>query len=98
MLRTYHRGMEVGMPVLRRRLYQRNEDADEDQWRLVLDTDNRRLFVEHEQTRGDMRCSGYSTGTDEMDVATFLNERGRAQHELVRLLGALLEDRVVSAS
>lgn len=59
---------------------------------MALDTETRRLFVEHEKTRGDMRGSGYSTDTDEMDVADFLRERGEGQRELVQLLGALFED------
>jgi hypothetical protein len=80
------------MPLLRRPLYQRNEGRDQDRWRLALDTETRRLFVEHEKTRGDMRGSGYSTDTDEMDVADFLREGGEGQRELVQLLGALFED------
>jgi hypothetical protein len=81
------------MPLLRKPLYQRSEGADEDRWRLVFDTDASRLFVEHEKTRGDMRGSGYGTDIDELDVATFLSEHGQGQHELVRLLGTLFEDR-----
>jgi hypothetical protein len=86
--------METGMPLLRKPLYQRNEGADEDRWRLVFDTDARRLFVEHEQKRGDMRGLGYSTSTDEMDLAAYLNESGQGQHELMQLLGTLFEDRI----
>jgi hypothetical protein len=78
---------EIGMPLLRKPLYQRSEGSDEDRWRLVFDTD------EHEKMRGDMRGSGYGTDIDEVDVAAFLNERGQGQHELVRLLGTLFEDR-----
>jgi hypothetical protein len=92
---------EMGMPLLRRPLYQRTEGADEDRWRLAFDTDTNRLFVEHEKQRGDMRGSGYSTDTDEIDVAAFLNERGQgqqqgqhqSQHELMQLLRTLFEDR-----
>jgi hypothetical protein len=84
---------EIGMPLLRKPLYQRSEGSDEDRWRLVFDTDANRLFVEHEKMRGDMRGSGYGTDIDELDVATFLNERGQGQHELVRLLGTLFEVR-----
>jgi hypothetical protein len=83
--------MEVGMSVLRRPLYQRNEGADEDVWRLVFDTDTHRLFVEHEQTRGDTRGFGYATSTDEIDLAAFLSEQGHGQQELVRLLRDLFE-------
>ncbi len=80
------------MPLLRKPLYQRNDGADEDRWRLVLDTDVNRLFVEHEQTRGEMRGSGYSTSTDEMEVTAFLKEPGQGQYELMRLLRALFDD------
>ena len=80
------------MPLLKKPLYQRSEGRDEDRWRLAFDTRARRLFVEHQKTRGDMRGSGYSTDTDEIDVADFLLERGEGQRELVRLLGALFED------
>jgi hypothetical protein len=81
------------MPLLRKPLYQCTEGADEDRWRLAFDTETKRLFVEHEKTRGDMRGSGYGTHTDEMDVAAFLNERGQGQHELMQLLSTLFEDR-----
>jgi len=81
------------MPLLRRPLYQRAEGADEDRWRLAFDTETKRLFVEHEKTRGDMRGSGYGTHADEMDVAAFLNERGQGRHELMQLLSTLFEDR-----
>jgi hypothetical protein len=81
------------MPLLRRPLYQRSEGADEDRWRLVFDTDANRLFVEHEKTRGDMRGSGYGISSEEVDVAAFLSERGQGQHELMRLLSTLFEDR-----
>jgi hypothetical protein len=80
------------MPLLRKPLYQRSEGRDEDRWRLAFDTDTRRLFVEHETTRGDMRGSGYSTNTDEIDVADFLRQSGEGPRELAQLLGALFED------
>jgi hypothetical protein len=86
------------MPQLRRPLYQRSEGADEDRWCLVFDTGAVRLFVEHEIKRGDMRGSGYSVTTEEIELAAFLHERGQDEHEqgrneLVRLLGALFEER-----
>lgn len=80
------------MPLLRKPLYQRSEGADDDRWRLAFDTDARRLFVEHEQTRGDMRGYGYATTTDEISLDSFLRDDGDAQRELVRLLGALFMD------
>jgi hypothetical protein len=83
------------MPQLRRPLYQRSEGADEDRWCLVFDTGAASLFVEHEIKRGDMRGSGYSVTTEEIELAAFLREQGeheQGRDELVRLLGALFED------
>ncbi len=80
------------MPLLRKPLYQRSEGRDEDRWRLAFDTDTRRLFVEHEMTRGDMRGSGYAINTDEIDINEFLRESGQGQHQLVQLLEKLFEE------
>ena len=80
------------MPLLRKPLYQRSEGRDEDRWRLAFDTDTRRLFVEHEKTRGDMRGPGYSTDTDEIEVGDFLRESGEGQRELVLMLEKLFEE------
>jgi len=80
------------MCLLRRPLYQRSEGADDDRWRLVFDTETRRLFVEHEKTRGDMRGHGTSTTIDEIAVAEFLTQQGHGQRELARLLGTLFEE------
>jgi hypothetical protein len=84
---------ETDMPLLRKPLYQRSEGADEDRWRLAFDTETHRLFVEREKTRGDTRGSGYATETDELGVADYLGESGQGQHELMRLLGVLFEQR-----
>ena len=82
------------MSLLRRPLYQRNEGADQDLWRLVFDTDTNRLFVEHEKKRGDMRGAGDAVSIEEIDLAGFLGERGPGQQELTRLLlKGLFEDR-----
>jgi hypothetical protein len=80
------------MPHLTRPLYQINDGADEDRWRLAFDTDTRRLFVEHEKTRGDTRGRGYSIEIDEIEVSDFLSENGPGQLELARLLGALFAE------
>ena len=80
------------MPRLVKSLYQRSEGRDEDRWCLVFDTDASRLFVEHEQRRGDMRGRGYGTDVDEIDVTEFLNERGPGYDELIRLLSGLFEE------
>lgn len=85
------------MSLLRRQLYQRSEGADEDRWCLVFDTGTNRLFVEHEEKRGDMRGPGYGVDTDAIDLDAFLKERGEGQRELVRLLGALFEERKEAA-
>jgi hypothetical protein len=80
------------MPVLVKPLYQRSEGRDEERWCLVLDTDAKRLFIEHEQRQGDMRGQGYGTSIDEIEVGKFLNERGPGHQELMRLLGRIFED------
>jgi hypothetical protein len=80
------------MPTLVKPLYQRNEGRDEERWCLLFDTEGSRLFIEHEQTRGDMRGPGYSTAIDEIDITKFLNERGPGHQELLRLLGRMFED------
>ncbi len=80
------------MPLLRKPLYQINDGRDEDRWHLAFDTDTRRLFVEHEKTRGDMRGRGYSIETDELEIADYLGEDGPGQQELARLLGTLFAE------
>jgi hypothetical protein len=80
------------MPRLTKPLYQINDGRDEDRWRLVFDSDTRRLFVEHEKTRGDTRGRGYSIETDELEIADYLAEKGPGAHELARLLGALFAE------
>ncbi|NVN87471.1 MAG: hypothetical protein HXX15_15445 [Rhodopseudomonas sp.] len=85
------------MCLLRRPLYQRSEGADDDRWRLVFDTETKRLFVEHEKTRGDMRGGGTATATDEIEVADFLTQQGHGQRELARLLGTLFEQHPAAA-
>ena len=87
---------DTPMPILRKPLYQINEGRDEDRWRLVFDTETRRLFVEHERTRGDMRGRGYSIETDELELADYLADSGQdqdhGQQELTRLLGGLFAE------
>jgi hypothetical protein len=81
------------MPQLRKLLYQQTEGDDEDRWRLVFDTDAKRLFVEHKWKRGDPQGGGHSARTDELGISAFLDERGQegAHRELVRLLTSLFE-------
>lgn len=80
------------MSMLVKPLYQRSEGRDDERWCLVFDTEANRLFVEHEQTRGDMRGAGYATSIDEIDITDFLNQRGPGHQELVRLLGRMFEE------
>jgi hypothetical protein len=82
----------MAMPVLVKPLYQRSEGRDDERWCLVLDTDANRLFVEHEQTRGDTHGRGYATDIDEIEVTDFLNARGPGHQELMRLLSRVFED------
>jgi hypothetical protein len=80
------------MSLLRRPLYQRSEGADYDRWRLAFDTETNRLFVEHEQKRGDLRGAGYATETDEIELAEFLEQPGEGREQLVKLLETLFAD------
>lgn len=79
-------------------IYQRNDGADEDIWRLVLDTDVNRLFIEHEARRGDVRGRGYGLEIEEMEIADYLAERSQGRDELVRLLTALFEEPALTAA
>ena len=85
------------MARLTKPLYQINDGHDDDCWRLVFDTETRRLFVEHEKTRGDMRGRGYSIVSDELELADYLRESGPGQNELARQLGALFEQELADA-
>ena len=96
-LRSLDKPTEPPTSLLTKPLYQRSEGRDEDRWLLAFDTETRRLFVEHEMTRGDMRGRGYSIETDELELADYLREDGPGQDELVRLLGALFADELVDA-
>jgi hypothetical protein len=83
---------EQGGSHVRRPLYQRSEGADEDRWRLALDTETSRLFVEHEKRRGDFRGAGYAIETDEIELAEFLKQPGQGREQLVKLLETLFAD------
>src|SRR5438477_3331598 len=79
---------ETNVATLRSLLYQRAEGSNEDWWRLVLDTDAKRLTVEHEWRRQNARGAGYQAGTAELEINAFLHgDEGRgAQSELMRVL------------
>ncbi|NOG74197.1 hypothetical protein [Roseicella sp. DB1501] len=64
---------------------------DEDWWRLVYDTEKRRLYVEHEWSHVPLRGAGNS-GTDEYDINAFLAAGGQAASNLDELLRSLQAD------
>ena len=67
---------------------------DEDWWRLVFDTDTKRLQVEHEWHHVNARGKT-DEGKTEKDVFAFLSESGQknAHRELERLLTSLFTDK-----
>jgi hypothetical protein len=83
------------MTVLKRELSKRRAGPvlnDEDWWRLVFDTETKRLYVEHEWEYVDVRRGGKAdSGRLEIDLAAFLNEsrQGPAQRELLGLISSL---------
>lgn len=85
------------MALLKRELHRTARGPvmnDEDWWRLVFDTDTKRLYVEHEWAHMDVRKGGQAeNGVAEIEIASFLSEasQGRAQQELLRLLTRLFE-------
>jgi hypothetical protein len=85
------------MPLLKREFHRRAKGPvmnDEDWWRLVFDTDAKRLYVEHEWAHTDVRKgSSADSGTAEFEISAFLNEpsHGAAQRQLLRLLTNLFE-------
>jgi hypothetical protein len=94
------------MPLLNRELHKTVRGpmgCNEDWWRLVFDTEGKRLYVEHEWAYLDVRVRGArpDDGTTEMDIAEFLGRSGQelkrgedqAQKELVRLLSELTQGR-----
>ena len=85
------------MPLLKRELHRTAKGPamnDGDRWRLVFDTDAKRLYVEHVWEHVDVRRGGAtSKGRAEADVGTFLKQPGQgpAHRELLRLLPGLFE-------
>ena len=66
---------------------------NEDWWRLVFDTEAKRLFIEHEWNHTDMwRASRSNNGAAEFDINAFLAEgEAPAQAELLRVIESLFE-------
>ena len=87
------------MPLLKRDLHRTAKGpviSGEDRWRLVFDTDAKRLYVEHVWEHVDVRRGvATSKGRAEVDVGSFLKQPGQgpAQRELLRLLSGLFGDK-----
>lgn len=79
------------MPMLKKEFYKRANGPimnDEDWWRLVFDTDAKRLYVEHQWSYLDVRRGQCDGGKAELEISDFLNQSGQgaAQQELVKLM------------
>ena len=91
------------MPLLKRQLSARRggtRGEDQDWWRLVFDTDSKRLYIEHEWSYFDAKRPGSPEGgTAEIEIAAYLAEESNSQgqRELGRLLRVLFEDRLIPA-
>jgi hypothetical protein len=67
---------------------------DEDWWRLVFDTETKRLYVEHEWAHADVRWRGQTNaGTEQIEISDYLSapDDGPGQRELIRLLQSLFD-------
>jgi hypothetical protein len=84
------------MAKLTRQLYELVRGVgkeNKDQWRLVFDTEGKRLYVEHEWSHADMwRVARSNSGSAEFDINGFLAEgEAPAQAELMRMIKSLLK-------
>ena len=84
------------MAKLTRQLQERVKGAhkeNEDWWRLVFDTEAKRLYVEHEWSHTDAwRAARSNNGTAEFDINGFLAEgEAQAQAELLRIIESLFK-------
>ncbi|GJE46861.1 hypothetical protein [Methylobacterium soli] len=61
---------------------------DEDWWRLVFDTDTKRLYVEHEWQHTEVREAGHSgQGKERVEIPDYLTQAGQtAGHRELWLL------------
>jgi hypothetical protein len=93
---TAKQGAE-SMAILKREIDRRATGPvmnDEDWWRLVFDTETKRLYVEHEWAHMDVRQGGpANNGSEEIEITAFLKEdnQRRAHQELSRLISTLFE-------
>ncbi|WP_336492241.1 hypothetical protein [Methylobacterium nigriterrae] len=83
------------MALLVRELQRSAKEAvtdDEDRWRLVFDTDTKRLYVEHEWRHSEAREAGRSgQGKEQIEIPDYLTQAGQTagHRELWRLIQAL---------
>ena len=86
------------MTLLKRELFRSARGPvmnDEDWWRLAFDTENKRLYVEHEWAHLDVRSRGAAnSGTEQIEIAAYLAGPGvgPGQRELERLIETLFQD------
>ncbi|MBA9071030.1 hypothetical protein FHR71_004807 [Methylobacterium sp. RAS18] len=70
-------------------------ENDEDWWRLVFDTDTKRLYVEHEWKHTDVRGAGRSNqGKEQLEIPEYLLQAGQTtgHRELWRLIRTLFAE------
>ena len=86
------------MPLLKKEFYKPVKGPlanDEDWWRLVFDTDAKRLYVEHEWSYMDIGRGGKcDSGKSETEISEYLKQAGNPwphQKELVRLISTVFE-------
>ena len=68
---------------------------DEDWWRLVFDTDTKRLYIEHEWQHTAMRGAGRSdSGKEQIEISEYLTQAGQptGHRELWRLIQTLFRE------
>ena len=68
---------------------------DEDCWRLVFDTDAKRLYIEHEWQHTDVRAAGRSDqGKEHIEIPEYLTQAGQTagHRELWRLIQTLFRE------
>jgi hypothetical protein len=68
---------------------------DEDWWRLVFNTDTKRLYIEHEWQHADVRGAGRSDhGKEQIEIPEYLTQAGQTagHRELWQLIQTLFRE------